>query len=61
MHGMEFAAFHAFEQHEVAAGVDDRDGDRELRFPGGRIAVSMIFRAPAAFSRLASEIYIVIY
>src|SRR5688500_6171156 len=34
MHGMELAAFHALEQHQVAAGVDNRNGHRQLGFPG---------------------------
>jgi hypothetical protein len=61
MHGVELAAFHALEQHEMAARVDDGDGDASFASRARLIAVSMILRAPAAFSRLASEMYIDIY
>ena len=36
MDGVEAAAFHALEQQQMSARVDDGDGDRELRFPGAR-------------------------
>ena len=32
MHGVKAAAVHALEQHEMPAGIDDRDAHREARF-----------------------------
>jgi hypothetical protein len=61
VHGVELAAFHALEQHEMAARVDDGDGDREFRFPGTAYRRVHDLARAAAFSRLASEMYIDIY
>src|SRR5688572_21386432 len=36
VHGVEAAAFHALEEHEVPAGIDDGHAHGHVRFPGAR-------------------------